>query len=441
MDNCADWSNFYEFDNTGLDLLKFDSDNILVPKKIEYNLRKYVSKKLLRDIDGDLNTAIEKCLLVASNLCSTYYSENKWKHLYWQVLHEQTKKDNDNTTIYRKIINLLKDGTSTGSFIEIKENKKGGEHYIWNSTSGTYSKQYRLTDTYLKAGLIRYQLKTDYLIERRRAHFFSTLSSATENTIGKNLINVYGKLSVPNTIELLKIGKKLVKNNFITKKNKILTVRNKHVDEYWSDVTNRSFVEDNLKLFNYLTDGGYIVPIVSEVKNGNRVVDSFTLMPSWIRNQIKINGEETVEIDFKCLHPNIASTLYGGNIKNIKHEVVAKDLGIDIKTVKIEHLSFFNKEIWQMKQSILFDYYNKHENWMLSNIINDKHNNGYKVTTQKMFSLETDIMTEVIKTLNSENIYVLYIYDALLVSKSSSVRVKEVMNQVIISKKIYTNAE
>ncbi|RYZ86230.1 MAG: hypothetical protein EOP04_14295 [Proteobacteria bacterium] len=48
-------------------------------KKAEYNLRKYVSKAQLREIDPDEKVAIEKCLVMLSNLASTYYTEDRWK--------------------------------------------------------------------------------------------------------------------------------------------------------------------------------------------------------------------------------------------------------------------------------------------------------------------------------------------------------------------------
>lgn len=432
--------NFYslvELNIEGLNLLRFDCDGILIPKKTEYNIRKYFPVDTLNKIDSDKNIAVEKCLIVLNDLASTYYSETKWKSLNSKILNEQTKDRKNNTYIYKYVIDALVAGTNKGGIIEIKKNNDGIESY----NIGISSKQYKITDTYLKPKLTRYLLKTDYLIERRRNHFFKVLSLATENIIAKNLINVYGLLSLPSSKELLKIGKKLVKEDYHTKKGKKLTVRNKHTNEYWNDYSARSFVEDNIELYEYLTFNGFIVPSIGGENSGGRVVDSFTLMPSWIRNQIKIDGEETVEIDFKCLHPNIAVSIYSGNRNYITHKLLADKLDIAIKTVKIEHLSFFNKEIYQMKKSVLFEYYEENEPWMLKNILKDKGTNGHKVTSIKMFEKETEIMTEVIKRLNDLGINVLYVYDALLSKKSDYETVKKIMNQVVIEKKIYTIAE
>ena len=47
----------------------FNNSNIIyIPKKVEYALRRYVDKDLLKAIDKNTNRAIEKCLLVLSNL-------------------------------------------------------------------------------------------------------------------------------------------------------------------------------------------------------------------------------------------------------------------------------------------------------------------------------------------------------------------------------------
>ena len=57
-----------------------------------------------------------------------------------------------------------------------------------------------------------------------------------------------------------------------------------------------------------------MLPIVSSNKiAGGRISDSITLMPSWIRKLIKINGRYINQIDFTCLHPNLAVQIYGGH--------------------------------------------------------------------------------------------------------------------------------
>ncbi|PKB18345.1 hypothetical protein [Flavobacterium sp. 5] len=411
--------------------LRFPNVNsILIPKKAQYNLSKYVPKSMLKAIDTDVSIAVEKCLVFLYNLASTYYTDDKWKCLNAELLHEQTKNA-DNTYIYTKIIDVLKAGTSTGAFIEVDDSYQAGIH----------SKRFRLTDTYLKAGLVEYIIKDTGIIRNRNKLYYQQLHKAMTNPICSNLIAMYPKIDLPTSTELLVIGKKLVKKGLTTKKGKILTMRNKHINDYWIDADNRSFVEDNIKLFEFLTGRGFMIPSAGDMSSGGRVVDSFTLMPSWIREQITIDGKKLIECDYSALHPNIAISLYDGKASYLTHESVAESAGIDIKEVKILHLSFFNMNWNQMRNSPLFDYYSKNESDMLARIYHDKKEHGHKITSQKMFSVEVAVMSDIITYLNAKGIHVLYVYDALLCEESDSDLVAETMNRIILEHGVKTTTK
>jgi hypothetical protein len=411
--------------------LQFPNVNsILIPKKAEYNLRKYLSKTMLKAIDSDIDIAVEKCLVILSNLASTYYTENKWKSLNAALLHQQTKSAN-NTYIYTRIIDVLKIGTSKGPFIEVDESYE----------VGVKSKGFRLTETYLKAGLTPYIIQNAGIIQVRNKMFYQQLNEALGNPICCNLVKMYPRIDLPTPEELLTIGKQMVKNGHRTKKGKILTIRNKHKNEYWKDVKNRSFVEDNIELFRFLTGRGFMIPSAGDEKSGGRVVDSFTLMPAWIRNEITVDGKKLIECDYTALHPNIALKLYRGTQSYLTHQNVAELTGIDLKMIKIEHLSFFNKNWFGMTESPLFDYYKKNEADMLQRIYQDKKEQGYKITSKKMFKVEVDIMTEVIKHLNSKGVFALYVYDALLCEYKDEVLVIETMNRIILDHGVKTSVK
>jgi hypothetical protein len=252
---------------------------------------------------------------------------------------------------------------------------------------------------------------------------------------------MYPKIDLPTTKELLVIGKRLAKDGHRTKKGKILTMRNNHSNEYWKDSDNRSYVEDNIKLFEFLTKRGFMIPSVGDEKSGGRVVDSFTLMPAWIREQITVDGTKLAECDYKALHPNIAIKLYNGTQTYLTHQNVAERTGIDVKSIKIEHLSFFNKQWLAMLKSPLFAFYSNQDPDMLSRIYNDKKEHGYKVTSAKMFSVEVAIMTDVIKHLSTIGINVLYVYDALLCEAKDKTIVVDTMNRIILEHGVYTNVK
>lgn len=421
--------------------LFFQNINIIyIPKKAKTHLDKNVPKVYLKAIDPDRAVAIEKCLVLLSSLSSTYYSENRWKELSSTIMAEQTKRGNDNTRIYPKIINALKYSTNTSEgIIQVKTNGFGNETY----QEGIVCKSYSLTDTYFKAGLTEYIIKDKDLLKKRNKFFYIQLQKAQQNAIATNLIALYSRVELPSKIDLKSEAKKLIKSNHKNKKGKILTLLNKHPKSYFKDSKSRSFVEDNLKLFEYLTKRSYLIPSVGNYKSGGRVVDSFTLMPSWIRSKIKIDGESIVELDFKALHPNIAMSIYGGSKKYLTHQQVAEESEIDIKNVKIQHLSFFNERIFGMKRSPLYQFYIDKEPLMLKNIENEKQNNEHKhrITSMKLFAKEVEIMTECIRQLNAEGIYVGYVYDALFCKQSDAERVKTIMNEVVIKLGVYTTAE
>ena len=309
-------------------------DHIHVPKKLKVDLKRHVPQKLLYNIDENLNIAIEKCLILASNLSSTYFTDfdDCWKSLSSRILHEQTKSDKDNTYVYNHIIRALMHGTTkNGGIIEVKENSSGHATYQVGKTS----KKYRFTPTYLNVGLEKYQLQNRYYIKKRGSYFINQINRAKSNPICSNLLMLYPKITLPTDNELISEGKRLVKANHKTKKGKILTFRNKKTNSYWKDSNNRSFVEDDIKMFNYLTKISYLIPLEGSEASGRRVVDSFVLIPSWIRNMIKIDGNNTKEVDYSCFHPNIAQKIYGGSGKNINHTTVAEYLGIPTRTAKI----------------------------------------------------------------------------------------------------------
>jgi hypothetical protein len=411
--------------------LRFPNVNsILIPKKAQHNLRKHVSKTLLRTVDSNHDIAVEKCLVFLSNLASTYYTDSKWKALNAVILNEQSKNA-DNTRIYTKIIKVLTTGTSKGAFIEV-----GSSYQV-----GLESKKFRLTDTYLKAGLIEYIIKDAGIIRTRNKIYYQQLCHAMTNPICANLITMYPKIDLPTSEELLAIGRKLVDEGRTTKKGKILTVRNKHKDHYWLDAKNRSFVEDNIKLFEFLTGRGFMIPSAGNMDSGGRVVDSFTLMPAWIREQIKVDGKKLTECDYIALHPNIAIKIYDGSMAYLTHESVAESTVIDLTTVKIKHLSFFNMKWNDMRRSPLFGYYSANETDMLARIYRDKNEHGHKITSQKMFAVEVDIMSAVIRDLNAKGVYVLYVYDALICEEKDRELVVETMNRIILEHDVKTSVK
>jgi hypothetical protein len=413
-----------------------ESNTVSVPIGVKRNIRR-LPKKVLSRVDKDNNIAIEKCLVVASNLTSTLFLDENdyWKSLSSTILQKQIRKGNGNTYIYKEVINALKYSTnSTVPIIEIKKNSFGDETY----ENGVSCKQYKFTEQFITKNIAFYELQNIDCLNSRRKYFHQLYAKACKNIIGINLIEVYSRITIPSIQEIIAEGKLLVEKGYKTKKGKSLKLLNNKPKSYYQNYENLSFVEENLKLYNYLTCKGYMIPIIGAVKSGGRVVDSFNLMPSWIRKQCKIDNQEIVELDYTALHPNIALSIFNGNRKYLTHQQIADDLKRPVREVKLEHLSFFNKHPNDMIKSPLYPFYLNNEHSMLNLIIEDKKSKGYKNTSRLLFKKEVEIMTSCIQALNLMNIYVIYVYDALYCKKEDMAVVKEIMNKIVLKHNVFT---
>jgi len=437
ISNSTTIDRFEEVDNNVTLPIFFGECKIIqIPKGIRRRIKR-LPKGILKKIDFNTDMAVEKCFIMISNLTYTVFEdEDYWKGLSSKILNQQFKKGSDNTFVYKNIIEALKYETnSTYPIIDCKKNSNNTETYRNNY----YSKQYRLNSSSKNIALEPYQIKFEDNIIIREDHSLKQFNKANSNVIGRNLIKVYDQITLPSGDKILNHAKKLVKENYKNKKGKKLTFLNKKSKSYYSSSEQRSFVDDNIKLYEFLVGSNFMIPKIGDFKSGGRVVDSFNLMPSWIRSLVKINNEKIIELDFKALHPNIAFSIYGKPKHQITHEYVAEALSKPLYEIKIEHLSFFNKRIEDMKKSILYDFYYEREKVMLENLIREKENYGYKKTSQQLFKKEVIIMSDIINELSGLGIYVLYVYDALYCRQTHEETVTEIMNRVIKKHNVFTN--
>jgi len=409
-----------------LSLFVINNNRIKIPSKVEYVIRKYVSRKLLKEIHNDVEVAIELCLLFCTQLNSTYFDikngsqPNGWKSLRAEYLRDFLSL---NPLTYKKVITALEEPLKRGAILEC-------DHV---SIIGEKNHFYRLTPPYLGKGIVSYDLKTKEAKSLLNKHYYRVLGEAKKNPICENLIRFYQDITFPTIDQIKKEADRLIASGYMTKKGKKLTKLNKHGRAYYKNHKELSFVEDAIEIFEYLTDNGLLIPTVGGETSGGRVVDSLDLMPSWIRRMVKINGVLNVESDYTCLHPNMIISMYDGTTSYLTHGDLGSKLNIDVDIVKVEHLSFFNKEVWQMKQSPLYQYYQHNEPRMLQNVIVEKYNSQHKhkITSRRLFAKEVEVMTAVIQQLNKEGIFVGYVYDALFFHPDYAKRVKEVMDTVI----------
>ena len=415
--------------------LFFINRNIIkIPKKVEYVLRRFIPKKLLKEIHPDIDVAVELCLMFTTQLTSTYFErldnpeKEGWKSLHAEYLREFLSID---PMTYKDVITALEHHTKRGAIIECDHESIIGEKNYY----------YRFGEAYISKGIVSYHLQTKEAQRLLNKHFIRVSGKSQSNPITQNLIQFYEDVSLPTIDQIREEGERLIKLNYKTKKGKLLKKLGKHARSYFKN--EYSFIEDSIKIFNYLTEDGLMFPEVGSEKSGGRIVDSFTLMPSWIRQIIKINGEAIVEADYSCLHPNITIGLYGGKKEYLTHNDLELEMSTDVNIIKLEHLSFFNKKVWQMKESPLYDYYKKNEPYMLESVKAEKYSSefNHNITSRRLFAKEVEIMTEVVEELNKEFIYVGYVYDALICHPSDANRVKEIMDSIIFKQGVKTTAK
>ena len=97
-----------------------------------------------------------------------------------------------------------------------------------------------------------------------------------------------------------------------------------------------------------------------------------------------------------------------------------------------------------MEQSPLWNYSSEYEPEMIQNLLNERNKQGktykekHKITSQQLMKKEVEIMTTIINKLNNQDIFVGYVYDALICAPEHATIVSRVMNETILEFGVYT---
>ena len=416
-------------------ILKGIETEISIASKTEAKLE-FISKKELLTIDDDIDVAKELILIILSNFSNTSTLSNNsndervvqgFKKLYSPILKAQVKKDSTKTSPYKKILNLL-----------IKYNMiEKGKNY---STISKSSNEYKLSGIFYNKGIVGYKLKTEVAKRLSNKDKVSNLNACLSTVLGRNALNNLERVEMPSLEEVKIHLQNKIKEGYVNKKGKKLISVGKNPARY-KDRTDIVTLENYLRDYKYLKEH-FNIPIVTGENAGHRVITKWNLMPSVIRELVKVDEKLLVECDYGSLHPNIANRVYRGENKiNINHDTVSEFLNITRKESKVLHLSFLNLRVEDMKRSPLYEYYKVNHLNLLNKIEDDKLRHGsHKITSEKMFTVETQMMSLAVARLQEEDITVLYIFDCLTAKEEDSARVREVMNQVAEDFNIKTKA-
>lgn len=427
-----------DFSQEIYEIISDEETLIKLPQNLIKNLNKDLKKINLNSIHSDRKTALELIYLILSNFTFTWVREAKYKdnfvsnkfiQLNSRILKRQVGTGSNIVTRYKLILDLL----MKHNYVE-----KGLRHkFTVKSTS------YKINNKYYKSAIEKYTLSTKYAKKLNKKNMKRKLTNILDNTIAKNELENISKIELPSSVEVKEHLQTNSKKRWSNKRGKQLKTLGKKKRE-----KEFIYVEDYVRLYELLRDNFNDPRILSE-RAGNRVATKFNLMPTLIRELFKIreNGNKLVGLDFSCLHPNLANRLFMGKNKEIiTHEEVTIFLQNNKKyskynfkqlrnIAKKEHLSFFNKKVKHMENSILYTYYKENHPVLLEKVKNDKKSRGYKNTSKRLFKLETKIMSEIIKRCSKMGIITVYIYDELLVEEVFVEDVKKIMAKVCLEQK------
>lgn len=406
---------------------------IRIPSKLESAVQ-YIDDQTLELIHSDRSVAREVILYFCSFINSFNNEHELGKPLYSKCLAKLLSP-----IAYKRVVDACLQGTPQKGPIVQRANYQAGSH----------SYLYSFTSCYSKCPRVKYTFKTAILKRIYLRNNLKRIELLKDNPIIKNLLAVYPHVGMPSKMTLKACGIAKSKDpNYRTKTGKKLIYRNGNPRSRYEsrpDFESLSFLDDHLTIFDYITNPHWLIPSLQINGGGNRVTDTFTLMPSWMREYLTIHGESIAECDFKAFHPNIIMSLYGGKKTFLTHSAVADKIGgvSDLPKFKKSHLAFFNcpENIMVNAHGDLWDYYRREEPTMMDNLLSDKDNSDHKITSKKLFEKEVEIMSAVIQKLNDQGIFVLYVYDALLCQERHVETVVKTMNETTIEHGVFTCAE
>lgn len=399
---------------------------------------KYMDITDLRSVDKDIELAKEMIYDFCARIWSVTHLDPTTHFFVYRESelrrYGERRVDGKKYAVYSTIIKLLIKGTENGPIIELSKAPRKNKN-----VSG-----YSFTARYARCKTAQYYAKTDWLRHVMMVAITARHAEAAKSQLAMAVVRNYPHIQLPTEDEIRAHAKKLKKAGIKVKGDELLLETGKKLDPYLNErgvvIKGYRSVEQDIDIFNHLTKDGYIIPIPSVENAGGRVVDSFTLMPSWIRKLVRINNEESSQVDYKALHPNLAMTIYGGDLKYITHDQVAEYTGKSRDSVKKQHLSYFNMKVYMMRWLGINKFYEEKAPDVIKNIITEKHVYGYKDTSRQMFGLEVEIMTELALALDHFHIPFIQIYDAVQVPSKHADFVSKIMQGVAEYHGVYTTA-
>lgn len=339
---------------------------------------------------------------------------------------------------------------------------------------------------------IKYSVRTDNIIEHIRRMYSETVDEIlddTSATFEKDLISdrMITSYTFPNVEKLEEIAEKMVNSGEVDKygrqysfgipkewysedNGKTITRKKDNGETFTYTIRgklkpNCPYVDINVHIYNYiLMMNGPKVLRKRKIyyNNGEEYKDRFyyflAMIPKWIRNEIKIDGENIKEIDATAMHPRIIGKLYENYTNNERpeflvddsHTKIAKMLGINRKDAKLLSLSYWNSKIvngrtvsskrngklFKQMDDYIINNYPKLFDFLIDIKCNTKPIKRSKSRHTNMSVLLMNEETNIINnfywdlkyTLGEYNLTTLYCYDSIAVKESKYKPIKELFD-------------
>ena len=350
---------------------------------------------------------------------------------------------------YKKVIKILETGTEKKGPI-IEQTKEYYTSYTnkYGQLVPGRARYYKLTDKYRTWKTTSYvtdQKKSKSLNVKVLLHKNELIERSKINPIAHMCMRLTNHVTAPTIDQVLARADEMHKN--VSKRGRLykfgtnLKESEKNRDKY-------RYLEEDIQRWKYYTEDGYRIPTYDETYG--RVIDSFAMMPSWIRELYLINGKKTQFADLTALHPNlllnyIKPMLSPESVSKIEsiqdgynydlHQYIADKGNLNDRDVaKTAHLSLLNKRPQQLENDPIWKVWCSAFPAEVSKIILDIKNDysyfddvtePHKNITKIIFNEETAFIKKCSEELGSR--VAMQTFDEM----GSDINIKQIMEKVI----------
>lgn len=408
-------------------------------------------------------TILERLLLITQHLHNTYRGfqtyerDNTYQgYIKENIIIDDTELFIDSEIYLEMWCMMAKEYVSKMIYIDVKDTKWYFEFLIkyniikkiedpksYKTDDGftTDGRKYAISTVIDKVSET-YTLRSDKLIGKIREVRYINHINFLNNPIYKKLIDTITRYSFPTIEYVEQIARQMVKNKAMNKKGKRYVMEYKDGDYYlkynkktktytrWKSNENICSIQDCIDIYRRFLSNGFCFTYIN---NHTRYYTSYSLLPSWIRELILIDGKAVIENDYTALHNRILNKLFEDyNLPTIiyltgdSHTQLANLFFVTRQEAKTIGLSYWNsrivdnktiasksnKSIFEFMDIMLQTYYPKHWDKLVEWKKKDHRNMSVMLMRE-----ERKLMDVVVANYVGDEPYI-YCYDCIYTTKN-----------------------